>query len=99
MDLNKVPRWALLVLIVALWWVSQFLGGRAIADVDKLKVVAYDARNMSIGNQEDIVDLKGSVEKIQVSQETFRKEYREDRIRDQESQRQMEDRIIRAVKG
>lgn len=69
------------------------------ADLDKFKVIAYQAKNASEDNAKDVQELKKGVQEIRTSQETQRKEYREDRQKDAEMLRQMEDRIIRAVKA
>lgn len=68
------------------------------ADLDRFKTIAYQAKNVSEDNTVAISELKDGVKDIRVSQEIQRREYREDRQKDAEAMRQMEDRIIRAVK-
>lgn len=43
-----------------------------------VKTVAYSAKGLSVSNETAIADMRGSITKIQDSQETFRREYRED---------------------
>mgnify|MGYP001586941151 CR=1 FL=1 len=71
----------LIVLGLALslcWIFIGFIIKNAFADVQNIKTIAWSAKNLSESNQSDIVDLKANISQIQVSQETFRKEYRED---------------------
>ena len=97
MDLNKIPRWALIVLAMVGIGACGTMLSTARADLDKFKTIAYQAKNASDANTTSIGELKEGVKEIRFSQETSRKEYREDRQKDAEALRQMEDRIIRAV--
>ena len=78
---------------------STFFGGRAIAESDKVKAVAWQAK----GTAEDAYalanDLKVQIADVRGVQEISRKEYRDDRIRDAQYLREMEARIINAIKG
>ena len=98
MDLNKVPRWALVLLALLGMAACGSLISTARADLDKFKTIAYQAKNTSDANTTSVGELKIQIADVRGAQETFRREYREDRIRAEESQRQMEERIIRAVK-
>lgn len=99
MDLNKIPRWALILISVLGIGACGTLITTARADLDKFKTIAYQAKNVSDSNTSSITELKSSVGDIRTAQETFRREYREDRNRDAELLRQMEDRIVKAVKA
>ncbi len=98
MDLNKVPRWALILFAMAGLGACGVLVSTARADLDKFKTIAYQAKNVSEDNTAAIGELKEGVKDIRIAQEISRKEYREDRQKDAEALRQMEDRIIRAFK-
>lgn len=78
MDFSKLPRWALIWGFLATMSISGFFMSRAIADMDKVKGVAYQAKDTSESNAKDIGDLKDSVKEVRSAQETFRREYRED---------------------
>ena len=78
MDLNKVPRWALVLIAFMGLGACGVLVSTARADLDKFKSIAYQAKNTSDSNTTSIQELKDSVKEIRVAQETFRKEYRED---------------------
>lgn len=98
MDLNKIPRWALIILSLAGLSSMGVLVSTARADLDRFKSIAYQAKNISDSNSDAINRLEANVEKIHITQETFRKEYRDDRIRDAQQLQAMEERIIRAMK-
>lgn len=105
MSLENVPRWALVLIATAGLGACGLLVSNARGDMDKAKAVAYEAKNMSqmnsasiASNAISIFELKESVKDVRVSQEQTRKEYREDRQKDAEMLRMMEDRIVRAVK-
>ena len=99
MSLEKIPR-SVLVLIASVGILAMgVLISTARADLDKFKSIAYKAHNISEENQGDIQELKVAVDGVKVSLETSRKEYREDRNKDADLLRAMEDRIIRAVKS
>jgi hypothetical protein len=78
MSLEKMPRWALVMLCGLAISCSLFFANRAIADGDRVKAVAYNAKNAADRANESTERLEKSVVAIQLSQETFRKEYRED---------------------
>lgn len=78
MDLNKIPRWALIGLATLGLGACGVLVSTARADLDKFKTIAYQAKNTSDGNTASISELKDSVGEVRTAQETFRKEYRED---------------------
>lgn len=76
--MDKWPRWAMYSLISALILATGFFTNRAVADADNIKTVAYEARSnaqdaLALGN-----DLKSQLVDVRISQEVFRKEYRED---------------------
>jgi hypothetical protein len=98
MDLNKVPRWALILIATIGLGACGVLVSNARADLDKFKSIAYQAKSVSDSNTTSISELKDGVKDIRNSLETSRREYREDRQKDAEMLRLMEDRIIRAVK-
>lgn len=78
MDLNKIPRWAL-VGIASLGLIATGTSiSTARADLEKFKGIAYIAKNASEDALHLGADLKVQVSEIRSSQETFRKEYRED---------------------
>lgn len=92
MDLNKVPRWALLLIAgVGMVAISSMISV-ARADLDKFKGIAYQAKNVSDSNTTSISELKDSVKDIRVSQEQFRREYRED-------QKNLDTRLIELLKA
>lgn len=97
MDLNKIPRWALVVIAFLGLSAMGTMISTARADLEKFRGIAYQAKNVSEANTTSIVELKESVSQIKAGQEVFRKEYREDRNKDADLLRSMEDRIIRAV--
>jgi len=78
MNLEKAPRWFLLTVSSATIGLCLIFSGRAIADSDKVKGVAYNALNLSQNNSEAVNDLKVQIADIRGAQETFRKEYRQD---------------------
>ena len=98
MSFEKFPRWALVTISGALLGICLFFTSRAVADSDKMKAVAYQARTTADNAYMIANDLKIQVADVRGAQETFRREYREDRQRDVEQLQRMEERIIRAVK-
>lgn len=78
MDLNKVPRWALILFSSLFFVVCGLTVSGARADLDKFGAIAYDAKNASDGNTKSISELKASVQEVRDSQEQFRREYRDD---------------------
>ena len=78
LDLNKIPRWAL-VAIATIGLIScGTLISTARADLDKFKAIAYQAKNVSDSNTSSIVELKNDVAAVQQTVEIIRKENRED---------------------
>lgn len=78
MNLDKMPRWALVAICGVFMSATLFFANRAVADSDRIKTVAYEARStaqdaLSLGN-----DLKLQIADVRGAQETFRREYRED---------------------
>lgn len=78
MDLNKIPRWMLILLAMLGLTACGVLVSGARADLDKFGAIAFQAKNVSESNTASISELKGSVQDIKDSQEQFRREYRED---------------------
>ena len=78
MDFNKYPRWALVGLAGFLFFICLNFTNRAIAEGDKVKVVAYQAKNNADNAISISQDLKAQIADIRDSQEVFRREYRED---------------------
>lgn len=78
MDLNKVPRWALILFSSLFFLICASTVNGARADLDKFGAIALDAKAVSSSNTESIAELKSSVQEVRVSQEQFRREYRED---------------------
>jgi len=80
--LDTAPRWFLLIVcgvaIMLCIVFFNFIIKSAFADMEKVRGIAWQAKNLSDANQSDIVDLKLSISSLKVSQEIFRKEYRED---------------------
>ena len=99
MSFEKFPRWALVSICGGLLSLCLFFTSRAVADGDKMKAVAYQARTTADNAYMLANDLKVQVADVRGAQETFRREYRDDRQRDVEQLQRMEDRIIRAVKS
>ena len=68
------------VVFLCLMTISGFFLNRAIADNDKTKTVAYEAKHKAedalIANEQ----VSAQVADVRGAQETFRKEYREDQI-------------------
>lgn len=98
-DINKFPRWALVAINAVLIGIVILVANRAIADGDKVKAVAYEARSNANDALENVDQLKAQIADVRAVQEVSRKEYREDRIRDEQNLKLMEERIIRAVKA
>lgn len=80
--IDSWPRWFLVTVcgvsmsaltLLMFWTIRQ-----AFADVETIKTVAYTAKNSSDSNTVAIEDLKDQIGTMSESQETFRKEYRED---------------------
>ena len=78
MTLERAPRWFLLTVSSAAIGLCLIFSGRAIADSDKVRGVAYSALNLSQNNFGLINDLKVQIADVRGAQETFRKEYRQD---------------------
>lgn len=78
MNVDKWPRWALISLVAGLTLVCAFFTNRAVAEGDKTKEVAYEARYKANQALEMGNDLKVQVADVRGAQETFRKEYRQD---------------------
>lgn len=78
MDLNNVPRWALILIATLGMGACGVLVQNGRAESEKVKVVAYEAKNVSEENTASILELKDSVKDVRLSQEQFRREYRED---------------------
>lgn len=78
MDFDKFPRWALVALCFVFMALSTWFGGRAIAENDKIKVVAYQAKNVAEDAYALANDLKVQIADVRGAQETFRQEYRQD---------------------
>lgn len=78
MNLDKVPRWALILIATIGIGACGLLVKNGQAEQEKVKAVAYQAKNASEANATAVSELKESVKDIRVSQEQFRREYRED---------------------
>lgn len=96
---NKLPRPLLIAVTTGLFSLCGFFLVRAVADGDKVKGVAYEAKKTSEQALAATAYLSAQVADVRLAIETNRKEYRDDRNRDSDVLRQMEDRIIRAVKS
>ena len=103
--LNKLPRWFLVMSTGALMTIVVLLGGWSIrqvfADVGTIRSTAETAESIAVSakatgeaNSKSIDQINVNVEKIQDSQEQFRREYREDQ---QNLNRKLEE-IARAVR-
>lgn len=97
--LDKLPRSVLVYICAAAIALSLYLAQGAWADMISVKKIAEEASNKSDINTVNIQNMSNTLQSILVTQETMRKEYREDNIREEQSLRAMEDRIIRAVKS
>ena len=82
MNLDKLPRWALVTICsiaIGFCWVSiSFVVKNAFADMEKIKTVAWGANTKSENALTLANDLKVQITDVRVAQETFRREYRED---------------------
>lgn len=79
--LNKAPRWFLLI-IAGMFVVGIGLVGENVwADSQKTKAVAYESRGMANTATLQVAALSGQIQEIKNSNETFRREYREDQNR------------------
>lgn len=76
--LEKLPRWALVLIATVGIGAIGYIGVDAKGKVEAAVANSAEATQLSNQNQKDIGELKQSVADIRVSQETFRKEYRED---------------------
>ena len=108
--LDKMPKWALICIVIVLLKAADLFipmvsnnfekkSDAATAELGELRGLAYQARNKAEKAFEASEELKAQVADVRGAIEVNRKEYREDRIRDGEALRSMEDRIIRAVKS
>ena len=81
--LEKAPRWFILIafsVVMAISVISvKFIVGNVFADVEKTKSTATVAKNLAETGAIAINDLKVSFAEMRGAQETFRKEYREDK--------------------
>lgn len=78
MDLNKIPRWALIGIAALGMLVMSMVAKNVYADSQKTKTVAYQAKNSAETAQLQVAALSGQIQEIKVINEIFRKEYRED---------------------
>lgn len=78
MDLNKIPRWALVSIATLGLGACGLLVSTARADLDKFKTISYQAKNTSDDALALATELKGQITDIRGAQEQFRREYRED---------------------
>lgn len=89
MNLDKAPRWFLMIVLgiagaLAFWGVSYAITNErtsiaaTTAEVAKLKPIVYSAQNTAEIAQMQSAELRGVIVKMENTQETFRKEYRED---------------------
>lgn len=102
-DLNNAPRWFLIWLAGGLLAILTFAGGfsinRAFEESDRVKSVAYQAKNSADDAILGVQQLHNQIAELRGAFEVNRKEYREDTIRQEANARAMEERIIRAVKS
>lgn len=81
-QIEKTPRWFLVLLTAGLmtigWTLVAALGRAAFADMREVRSIAVNAKLTSEQNTHSIEELVRAIEKISASQETYRKEYRED---------------------
>jgi hypothetical protein len=78
LDLNKIPRWALVMFAIVGISSCGVLISTARADLDKFKTIAAEAKHVSDANTASIVRIEDSLSEVKVIQEQFRREYRED---------------------
>ena len=78
MSLDKLPRNVLIPITGALLALSLFFANRAVADSDKLKSIAYQAKNNSDKALESIAEMKLQIADIRLEQKTFGREYNTD---------------------
>ena len=72
--------------------ICGFFATRAVAEGDKSRVVAYQAKNMAEDALGLANDLKVQIADVRVAQETFRKEYRQD-------QKDLDQKLIELLKA
>lgn len=87
MDVNKLPRWVLIAGFSGFMLLGSLTLRGAFADLEQTKDVAYDAKR-------DIINLKSSIEEIQLSQRSFSDKY----DRNQEENQKVFRQILIAVK-
>lgn len=92
MDFNKVPRWMLIWGFMGFMSIAGIALKGAFADLD-------DTKARSLRTEQTVETLVETVKEIKINQETFRREYREDRGKDVDYLRDMEGRILRALKA
>lgn len=101
--LDKTPRWFLMVVAVSLFFLVglaiKFNVSIAFADMNATKAAAFEAKNLSEANRDVIGDLKSGMNDMKTAQETFRREYREDRKDFYRSMNEMKNEILKAVKS
>lgn len=92
MDVDKLPRWVLVAGFIGFMSLGGLMLKGAFADLETTKdtVAKHDLL---------IPQVMEDIKSIKTSNETFRIEYRQDNVRSEEKLRQMEDRIIKAVKA
>lgn len=78
MDLNKVPRWALIALAILGMTAIGYAATDAKTKVETAVKNSWAAKTLSEQNQKDIIELKDAAKEIRGAQEQFRREYRED---------------------
>lgn len=97
--IQNLPRRVLVYMSSAFVGIVILVGSNVYADSQKTKVVAYDAKRTAENALELSKELKIQISDVRGAIEINRKEYREDRNKDADLMRAMEDRIIRAVKS
>lgn len=95
MDLNKVPRWALVLFAFAGLGACGILVSTARADLDKFKTIAIEARSVSSSNTQSISEIKDSLRDMKKSNSIFLEKY----DRNQEENQRVFRQILAAVKS
>lgn len=79
--ISKLPRGLLIILASAFFGLTALVGNNLYADSQSTKKVAYQAKNIAETASLQISEMRGAVQDIQNKNETFRREYREDQNR------------------
>lgn len=97
--MDNFPKWALRAVAGVLLAITMFFSNRAIAENDKTKAVAYEARSQANKAIDAVAMLQAQVADVRGAIEINRKESREDRVYAYQQIQSMEEKMLRALKN